>query len=87
MLRFSQRVVLSGHVPSGANALTGSLSPSPAIMTAVTRLTKSGAAGETTGGRAWVVVTLAGTAISCNAASEASTAAWFFATTASPLRP
>ena len=51
ILRFSQRVVPIGQVPSGGRAETGSASPSPASMAAVTVLTKSGAASETTGGR------------------------------------
>ncbi len=51
MLRFSQRVVPMGQVPSGGRAETGSASPSPASIAAVTVLTKSGAASETTGGR------------------------------------
>ncbi len=51
MLRFSQRVVPTGQVPSGGRAETGSASPRPASIAAVTVLTKSGAASETTGGR------------------------------------
>jgi hypothetical protein len=50
MLRFSQRVVPMGQVPSGGSAETGSASPRPASIAAVTVLTKSGAASETTGG-------------------------------------
>ncbi|MDQ6191025.1 hypothetical protein M3O75_08615 [Klebsiella pneumoniae] len=38
-------------MPSGGRAETGSASPSPASIAAVTVLTKSGAASETTGGR------------------------------------
>ena len=43
MLRFSYWVVPVGKVPSTGNALTGSRSPWPAIIGAVTRSTKSGA--------------------------------------------
>ena len=43
MLRFSHFVVPVGQVPSGGNAETGKLSPTPANMAAVTVLTKSGA--------------------------------------------
>ncbi len=51
ILRFSQRVVPIGQVPSGGSAETGRASPSPASIAAVTVFTKSGAASETTGGR------------------------------------
>ena len=51
MLRFSHRVVPIGQVPSGGRAETGRASPSPASIAAVTVLTKSGAASDTTGGR------------------------------------
>ena len=47
MARFSYLVVPVGNVPSTGNALTGSMSPSPAISTAVTFLTKSGAVSGT----------------------------------------
>ncbi|MCS5950074.1 hypothetical protein LNO88_12230 [Klebsiella pneumoniae subsp. pneumoniae] len=50
MLRFSQRVA-HGRCRPAAGAETGSASPSPASIAAVTVLTKSGAASETTGGR------------------------------------
>ena len=46
MLRFSHCVVPVGQVPSTGNALTGSRSPLPAIITAVTVLTKSGRLGR-----------------------------------------
>ncbi len=48
--RFSKRVVPVGKVPSTGKALTGSWSPRPAMRTAVTFLTKSGASSGTTGG-------------------------------------
>ena len=48
MARFSYCVVPVGNVPSTGKALTGSRSPSPAIRTAVTFLTKSGASSGTT---------------------------------------
>ena len=50
MLRFSQRAVSVGKVPSTGNADTGSRSPWPAIIFAVTRCTNSGASAGT-GGR------------------------------------
>src|SRR5262245_21763202 len=43
MRRFSQRVVAVGQVPATGPADTGSRSPLPAIITAVTRRTNSGA--------------------------------------------
>ncbi len=43
MLRFSYWAVPVGNVPSTGMALTGSRSPLPSIIMAVTRLTKSGA--------------------------------------------
>ena len=43
-LRFSHFAVATGQVPSTGNALTGSRSPLPASITAVTFCTKSGAA-------------------------------------------
>src|SRR5512138_2104216 len=49
--RFSHFVVPVGQVPSIGNAETGSWSPWPASMSAVTRFTKSGADSETVGGR------------------------------------
>src|ERR1035437_2559052 len=45
--RFSYFVVPVGNVPSTGKALTGSWSPSPAISTAVTCLTNSGASSGT----------------------------------------
>ena len=55
MARFSYLVVPSGYVPSIGKAETGSWSPPPAMRTAVTFLTKSGALSGTTGGSAWPV--------------------------------
>ncbi len=46
MLRFSHFAVPVGYVPSAGSALTGKLSPSPAIIGAVTSCTKRGACGE-----------------------------------------
>ena len=51
MARFSYLAVPDGKVPSGGIADTGSRSPSPASITAVTRCTKSGASAGTGGGR------------------------------------
>ncbi len=64
ILRFSQRVVPSGQVPSGGSAETGNASPRPASIAAVTVLTKSGAASATTGGRQalWLLTGCNGTA-------------------------
>ena len=64
IFRFSHFAVATGHVPSTGNALTGNKSPLPAIITAVTFWTNSGAAGDTSGGRLFVAVAAAGTAIS-----------------------
>ena len=47
--RFSHRAVSVGNVPSTGSALTGRRSPSPAIIAAVTRWTKSGASAGTGG--------------------------------------
>ena len=60
-LRFSHFAVPIGQVPSTGNALTGSRSPLPASITAVTFCTKSGARSETIGGRVRVALTAAGT--------------------------
>ena len=51
MLRFSHCVVPVGKVPSTGSADTGSRSPLPSSIIAVTRCTKSGAACGTTGRR------------------------------------
>jgi hypothetical protein len=48
-------------VPSTGRALTGSSSPRPAIIIAVTFCTKSGALAGTTGGNSRVLVACAGT--------------------------
>ena len=56
-LRFSQRVVAEGKVPSIGILETGRLSPSPTMMVAMTSLTNSGACGETAGGISRVEVT------------------------------
>ena len=72
--RFSHFAVAVGQVPSTGKALTGSRSPLFSSITAVTRRTKSGASGATTGGRPRVEVILPGTFTGKSAASEASTA-------------
>jgi hypothetical protein len=64
MLRFSQRVVPLGKVPSGGRALTGRESPAPAIIRAVSRWTSSGASLGTGGRRSNELVTRSGTATS-----------------------
>jgi hypothetical protein len=86
-LRFSHWVVPTGHVPSTENALTGSESPWPCMIVAVTFLTKSGAASGTTGGRLRVVVGAAGTGTSAMCSSLASTAFQLACTTAGPRFP
>ncbi|OIQ65398.1 hypothetical protein GALL_530430 [mine drainage metagenome] len=74
MFRFSHWVVPRGQVPSTGKALTGSRSPLPSIITAVTRLTKSGASSATMGGRLRAEVAAAGTFTSCRWARVSSTA-------------
>src|SRR5437868_15498549 len=64
MLRFSQRVVLVGNAPSTGHADTGSRSPLPAIITAVTLRTKSGAVSGTMGRSEMRAVTCDGTGTS-----------------------
>ena len=64
MVRFSHFVVPSGQVPSTGKAETGSRSPLPAIISAVTRWTKSGASSGTMGAWRSVVVARSGTATS-----------------------
>ena len=59
-VRFSTRAVPVGNVPSTGRALTGSRSPSPASMRAVTRCTKSDASGGTGDRRPRVAVTATG---------------------------
>ena len=74
-----------GKVPSAGMRLTGISSPRPTSIIDVTRLTKSGALATTIGGLSFGFVAVAGTLTSNSRASVASTAAKFFATTASPL--
>src|SRR5438552_3221355 len=74
MLRFSQRVVPLGYVPSTGSALTGSKSPWPAIMGPVTLVTNSGAPSATVWRSSRVLVTMDGTTTSCRCARAASTA-------------
>ena len=87
MLRRSHCVVPVGYVPSSGSALTGSRSPRPAMISAVTFCTKSGASAGTGGRMSKVLVTVGGTFTSCNCARAASTAAKFFFTTDSPRLP
>src|SRR5215207_6186830 len=84
---FSYAVVPVGKVPSTGSALTGRSSPRPAIMTAVTVRTKSGAWSGTTGGSGRVEVAPSGTGMRCNAPTAASTAASLRATISAPRRP
>ena len=85
--RFSHRAVPVGYVPSAGSALTGSASPSPAIIRAVTRRTKSGAPARTGGHWFPSPVTVPGTATSLRCSSAASTASQFLCTTVAPRRP
>ena len=62
--RFSKQAVPTGKVPSTGRALTGSSSPRPAIIAAVTCATKSGAPAGTGGSIPEVAVTSAGSASS-----------------------
>src|SRR5262249_49798564 len=87
MLRFSHFAVATGHVPSAGNALTGNRSPLPAIMTAVTFCTKSGALVETIGGRERAAVADPGTGISFKWDSVQSTASKLRRTTSAPRLP
>src|SRR5512137_1867467 len=73
MLRFSHWLVPTGHVPSTGKAETGTWSPFPAIMGAVTLRTNSGASAATVGGRRRVEVTCPGTFTSNRWASVVST--------------
>src|SRR4249920_10051 len=73
-VRFSHWDVPVGQVPSTGNALTGSRSPWLASITAVTRLTKSGALAEMIGGIRYDAVGDPGTATSWRWSSVASTA-------------
>jgi hypothetical protein len=85
--RFSHFAVPTGQVPSTGKALTGSRSPLPASITAVTRCTKSGACWATTGGRVRVAFAACGTGISCRWASAWSTRSQFRRTTSGPRLP
>ena len=89
MLRFSQRggAATARCRPSGS-AQTGSSSPRPAIIIAVTFRTNSGASSGTSGGRGSAVAACSsGTSTSCRWASAASTASKFLRTTSSPFLP
>ena len=84
-LRFSHRVVPVGQVPSTGKAETGRRSPWPAIITAVTRWTKSGASFGTAGGRRAAAVASEGTRTSESPASAASMAAKLRRSTSGPF--
>src|SRR5438067_4906322 len=83
--RFSHWLVPVGHVPSTGNALTGSSSPRPSSIAAVTRCTKSGARAETGTGRRCDAVARPGCGTSARYASAASTTAKLLATTSGAL--
>ena len=71
MLRFSYAVVPLGYVPSTGSALTGSSSPRPAIIAAVTVRTNSGACAGTIGGDSRVDVTRSGSSTLCKPVQRA----------------
>ena len=85
MLRFSQRVVPVGQVPSGGKADTGKASPRPASMAAVTVFTKSGASSETTGGRMALVSSIGCSGMAVNAVRETARACQLRSTISLPL--
>ena len=74
MLRFSQRAVAVGKVPSTGKALTGSWSPRPAMISAVTSCTNLGASLATMGGILSLLDATAGTLTSVRLATVWSTA-------------
>ncbi|MNZ92355.1 hypothetical protein D3C78_1113780 [compost metagenome] len=85
ILRFSHWVVPTGQVPSGGKADTGSASPNPASIAAVTVLTKSGAASETIGGRIGLLSLTGCSGISISASSVAASACQLRSTISWPL--
>src|SRR5688500_1415391 len=85
--RFSHCAVAVGQVPSTGKAETGSRSPLPAIMTAVTRFTNSGAFSEMRGGRRREEVAATGSETSCRLARVSSTDAKLRRTTSAPFLP
>ena len=86
-LRFSHLAVPVGKVPSTGSALTGSRSPSPARMRAVTCWKKSGAPTATEAIRRPVDSASAGTSMRCISLSARSIAAWLRSTIVRPRRP
>ena len=87
MLRFSNAAVPDGQVPSTGIMLTGTSSPRPAIIFAVTRRTNSGARGGHHGGRSQVLVAEAGTRHLGQPGERVIDRVEFFCTISSPLRP
>jgi len=85
--RFSHFDVPVGQVPSTGNALTGSRSPCPRIIAAVTRRTKSGASSGIGGSRCSWLVGRSGTCSGSSAATAASIAAKLRSTTVRPRWP
>src|SRR5580765_4185338 len=85
MLRFSNRDVPTGQVPSAGKAETGSRSPFPSISTEVIRRTKAGAFSGTVVGRG-EPVTSSGSATRWRFDRAASTAAKLRFRTSLPLR-
>ncbi len=82
--RRSHCAVPVGNVPSTGRAETGSRSPCPAIIIAVTRCTNSGASGGTDGSRCRSPSAAAGTWTSRSPSSARSTASKFMSTTVRP---
>src|SRR5215813_7773804 len=87
MFRFSHVIVPVGQVPSTGKALTGNRSPWLASITAVTRLTKSGAFSAISGGRFFAPFIAGMGSSKCRLARAASTAAKFLRTTSAPFFP
>jgi hypothetical protein len=87
IVRRSTLAVPVGNMPSGGIALTGSRSPSPASMRAVTRWTKSVLPAGTTGRRRRPESAAAPTGTACRLASVVSTAATLRSTITAPRLP
>ena len=85
--RFSKRAVPVGNTPSTGIALTGSRSPSPASMRAVTRCTKSGASAGTAERRERVESATTGTTRQCSSFTVSLMAETLASTTGPPRLP
>ena len=91
MLRFSQRAVPVGQVPSQGRALTGRASPRRSSIGAITSRTNTGAAARRSGTGCGAAIRLLLRQLTplqrLQMGQGASRARRFMATTASPLRP